>query len=400
MPRDHERAARLREALERAGLAAVVCALPEDVRMLTGYWPVVGTSVAVFTRQERLSLIVPKDEAALAGRGWADEVVSFEPGSLDRLTSAEEAVVEPLARVCRKLRLEGERVGYEGSATFEASSYAATHLYGAAMIEILRKACSGSALENATPLLTGQRARLSGAELETLRAACGIVAQAFVESADRIRAGMSEREVAALFAAPLSVQASNVPAIDRAGGFCWCMSGPNSADASFAFARSRSRRLATADLVLVHCNSYADGLWTDVTRTYTLGQPEDRARRAYKAIFAARDATLAAIRPGVTGADVDRAARETLRAHGFEREFRHGTGHGVGLAAINHDARPRIHPMSPDILEPGMVFNVEPAIYDDGWGGIRHCDVVAVTASGAEVLTPFQASVEDLVLPG
>jgi Xaa-Pro aminopeptidase len=211
---------------------------------------------------------------------------------------------------------------------------------------------------------------------------------------------MSERAVAARFAAPLSIKASGFPSVDRAGGFCWCMSGPNSAEASAAFARSHSRQLAPGDLVLVHCNSYADGLWTDVTRTYTLGPPDKRARRAYVAIFAAREAALAAIRPGVTGADVDRATRESLRAHGFEREFRHATGHGVGLAAIHHDARPRIHPLSPDVLEPGMVFNVEPAIYDDGWGGIRHCDVVAVTSSGAEVLTPFQSSIEDLVLPG
>jgi Xaa-Pro aminopeptidase len=398
MPRDEERAARMREALERAELGAVVCALPENVRMLSGYWPIIGTSVAVFTRDGHVSLIVPKDEQQLAERGWADEVVSFEPGSLDRLTSAEEAVVEPLTRVCRKLKLEGERVGYEGGAMFEAASYSVTHVYGAAMIEILRQACSGSPLVNATPTLIDLRARLSGAELGTLRDACTIAGQAFVQGAGAIREGMSERQVAALFAAPLSIKASGIATVDRAGGFCWCMSGPNSADASAAFARSRSRRLANGDLVLVHCNSYADGLWTDVTRTYTLGQPAARARRAYKAIFAARDAALAAIRPGATGADVDRAARESLRAHAFEREFRHGTGHGVGLAAINHDARPRIHPLSPDVLEPGMVFNVEPAIYENGWGGIRHCDVVAVTSSGAEVLTPFQGSVEELVL--
>jgi Xaa-Pro aminopeptidase/Xaa-Pro dipeptidase len=104
------------------------------------------------------------------------------------------------------------------------------------------------------------------------------------------------------------------------------------------------------------------------------------------------------VRPGATGADVDRAARETLRAHGYDREFRHGTGHGVGLAAINHDAPPRIHPLSPDVLEPGMVFNVEPAIYEDGWGGIRQCEMVAVTDRGGEVLTPFQPDVEAMVL--
>jgi Xaa-Pro aminopeptidase len=400
MSRDQERAERVREALERADLGAVVAGLPQSVRMLTGYWPVIGTSVVVSTRKGHVSLIVPKDEVELARRGWADDIVTFEPGSMDRLTSAEEAVVDPLARVCGKLKLEGERVGYEGGATFEAASYAAVHLYGAVMIEILRESCSGSPLVNATPMLTDLRAQLSTPELKTLRAACSIAEQSFIEGAAKTRIGMTEREVAAGFASPLSIGASGVAGIDRAGGFCWCMSGPNAAEASAAFARSRARRLGAGDLALVHCNSYADGLWTDITRTYAVGGPDERSRRAYHAIFDARSAALAAIRPGVTGADVDRAVRETLRKHGFEREFRHGTGHGVGLAAIHHDARPRIHPLSPDVLEPGMVFNVEPAIYEDGWGGIRHCDMVVVTSDGVEVLTPFQASIESLMVGG
>ena len=395
MPRDRERAEQVCEALRCAKLAAIVGSLPQTIRMLSGYWPVIGTSIAVFTREGNVSLIVPKDEEELAHRGWADEVVTFEPGSLDKLTSAEQAVLAPLTCVCRKL--DGERIGYEGGATFEAISYSAVHIYGAEMIEILRQAHSGP-LVNATLLLTELRARLSFSELRTLRAACSIVEQAFVEGAERIRAGLSEREVAAIFAAPLSVRASSVAGIERAGGSCWCMSGPNAAEASAAFARSRGRRLGRSDLVLVHCNSYADGLWTDVTRTYIVGEPDRRMRRAYNAIFDARAAGLAAVRPGVTGADVDLAVRDTLRRHGFERELRHATGHGVGLAAIHHWARPRIHPLSPDVLERGMVFNIEPAIYQDGWGGIRHCDVALVTSAGVEVLTPFQPDLESLVL--
>ena len=78
--------------------------------------------------------------------------------------------------------------------------------------------------------------------------------------------------------------------------------------------------------------------------------------------------------------DVDRAARDVIRRHGFgDDAFPHGTGHGVGFAAIDHTARPRLHPASDDVLQPGMVFNVEPAIYIEGYGGFRHCDMVVVT---------------------
>ncbi|MCA1684981.1 MAG: M24 family metallopeptidase, partial [Planctomycetia bacterium] len=148
----------------------------------------------------------------------------------------------------------------------------------------------------------------------------------------------------------------------------------------------------------VHCNSYADGYWVDVTRTYSLGEPAGR-RAIYEAVFAAREAALAAARPGVKASAVDRAARGVLEAAGFGPRFTHPTGHGVGFAAIDPDARPRIHPASDDLLEEGMVFNIEPAVYFEGDCGLRHCDVVALTAGGAEVLTPFQATIEELIIP-
>ena len=87
-----------------------------------------------------------------------------------------------------------------------------------------------------------------------------------------------------------------------------------------------------------------------------------------------------------------------MSARGFAKEFRHATGHGVGFSAANHDAIPRIHPKSKDLLEEGMTFNVEPAAYFDGYGGMRHCDVVAVTSTGVEVLTDFQNTAASLTI--
>jgi hypothetical protein len=75
---------------------------------------------------------------------------------------------------------------------------------------------------------------------------------------------------------------------------------------------------------------------------------------------------------------------------------RHGTGHGVGFAAVHHNAWPRLHPASDDVLQPGMVFNVEPAIYLNGHGGLRLCDLVGVHDDGVELLTPCHTRLEDL----
>ena len=128
-----------------------------------------------------------------------------------------------------------------------------------------------------------------------------------------------------------------------------------------------------------------------------MGPASDQQHEMYEAVMEARGAALDSIRPGVLAAEVDRAARDTLEARGFGGAFKHSTGHGVGFAAIDANARPRISADSTERLEWGMVFNVEPAIYLDGAGGLRHCDMVAVTETGVEVLTDFQARVEELV---
>jgi Xaa-Pro aminopeptidase len=174
------------------------------------------------------------------------------------------------------------------------------------------------------------------------------------------------------------------------------MSGERSVQAYAAYQRSSARRLCAGDLVLVHCNSYLDGYFTNVTRTFCMGEPDDRQRRMYEAVLAGRKAALAAIRPGVRASEVDAAARSELAQRGFEQEFLHATGHGVGLAALDHNARPRIHPQSKDVLEAGMTFNIEPAIYVKGYAGLRHCDMVTVTRDGVKELTPWLGGIEEL----
>jgi len=82
---------------------------------------------------------------------------------------------------------------------------------------------------------------------------------------------------------------------------------------------------------------------------------------------------------------VDRAARQTLKAHGLDKEFVHSTGHGLGLEI--HEG-PRLGKSDKTKLEPGMAITIEPGVYREGWGGIRIEDTVLVTDTGYEVLTP------------
>lgn len=392
-----ERVALLRRALQEAGLEALVCALPANVLLLSGYWPVVGTAVAMVSRAGRVGLIAPEDERDLAAVGWADELHSLGPGSLSDPRDALGLLRGPLAQCIGGLELGSGAIGIEMGPVFEPAPYVAFNVYGESLHEGLRWALPSAAFVSAEAPLARLRAVLTAGELDRVRLACRVAGDAFAGGAARIRAGMPEAEIAAGFRGTLASHGVASPGVRRADGFVFCMSGPNSAHAYASHARSTARSAVRGDLLLIHCNSYVDGYWTDITRTFSLGPPSDRVRELYDAVLAARAAALAAIGPGVQAQEVDRAAREALAGRGLGDAFRHSTGHGVGFAAIDHSAQPRLRPASPDVLVPGMVCNVEPAVYLAGTGGIRHCDMVAVTQTGVELLTPFQATLDQLV---
>lgn len=386
-----ERRERIQNALGEHQIDALICALPANVLMISGYWPVVGTGLAIACADGTLRLLIPEDEAGLAESGWADEVRTFHPGSLETVETAAEAIAKPLGDFARGGHW---RIGYEAGASSEPASYAAMHLYGGRMAGLLSTSFPRGTLVPADDLLHELRACKTAEEIRRIRTACAFAAGAFAEAGRSIVAGKPEFDVANAARNRLSSGMESFSNVQRADGFVWCMSGPNSALASGAYARSRARRIESGDLVLVHCNSYADGYWSDITRTWCAGAPDERAARIFEAVFAAREAALEAIRPGFSAASVDRAARQKMGEHGFGAAFRHSTGHGVGFGAIDAGARPRIHPLSSDTLRAGMVFNVEPAAYFDGYGGVRHCDVVAITDRGCDVLTPFQCEQE------
>ena len=106
-----QRLARIRQALHEARLDALICALPANVLLLSGYWPVVGTAIAIATRTGHIAILTPEDERDLAAQGWADAVRTFQPGTLARLTSVREAAREPLAGLLRDLAMTRARIG-------------------------------------------------------------------------------------------------------------------------------------------------------------------------------------------------------------------------------------------------------------------------------------------------
>lgn len=388
MAADPERHSVILAAMREEKLDCLICSSPIEVLLLTGYWPVMGNSVAVFTVDGEVHLLVPEDESEIAAHSSGATLVNLHPGELDALISPEEAIAQPLLSLCVQLSLSRGRIGMELQPGMQPASYAATMTYRSGLSEVLRGAFPQVGIVAADAMLARLKAQKTQVELAKIRTAASIASAGFRSIVDTIRPGLREAEIAAL----LHMSFESAPSADkmqRSYGYFFCMSGPNSATAAAAYARTRQRSVQTGDLVMIHANTCGDGYWTDITRTETAGDPSERQIRMRAAIEEARQAAFDAIRPGVRAQQVDQAARGVLERHGFGPQFKHGLGHGVGFAAANANAQPRIHPASPDVLQAGMTFNIEPAIYFDDYGGMRHCDAVAVTANGVELLTNF-----------
>ena len=214
-------------------------------------------------------------------------------------------------------------------------------------------------------------------EIRKLRAAAGLGCKLFDSIFDHIVPGATEAEVALALeynAKLAGASEMSFPSI--------VASGPRSA---LPHGRATSARLPRRGFVTLDFGVVLDGYCSDMTRTVHLGRPSDDERRVYDAVLEAQEAGVAAVRPGATGADIDEAARSVLRRAKLDKWFTHSTGHGVGLEI--HEG-PRLAAKQTQKLEAGMVITIEPGVYMPGKFGVRIEDMVLVTKTGGEILTP------------
>ena len=248
----------------------------------------------------------------------------------------------------------------------------------AGMRDRLASVLKGKArLRSAPPLVERARMVKDAAEILRIRRAVELGATLFRIARKKIRPGVSEVEVAAAMeyqARCAGAEGMSFPTI--------LASGPRSA---IVHGRASVARIPRLGFVVCDFGVILAGYCSDRTRTVHVGRPSGEARRLYEAVLEAQCAAISAVRPGAAAADVDEAARRVLRKRKLDRYFTHSTGHGLGLEI--HEA-PRLAEGQTQKLEPGMVITIEPGAYVPGKWGVRIEDVVVVTSSGCEVLTP------------
>lgn len=213
-------------------------------------------------------------------------------------------------------------------------------------------------------------------ELERMRKAQQITDAAFTEILTRIEPGMTEKELAAELIYCLLKNGGEGLSFDPI-----VVSGPNT---SLPHGVPGDRRIREGDFVTMDFGVMYQGYCSDMTRTVAIGYATEEMRKVYDTVLKAQLAGIAATKAGVTGKEVDNAARQVIEEAGYGPYFGHSYGHSIGMEC--HEM-PSCSPSGEAIMEENVVASAEPGIYLPGKFGVRIEDVVIFKADGCEDIT-------------
>ncbi len=216
-------------------------------------------------------------------------------------------------------------------------------------------------------------------EIALQRKAIGLSEAALEATLGEITVGMTETEIESILLRNLFAHGADGLA------FAPIVAAGDNAAKPHAHARP-DYRIKPGDALLFDFGGTHQGYSADITRTFFVKAVSDHDRAFYETVLAANRKGREVSRPGITASDVDDAVLKVLEQSQFAQFCRHKTGHGLGLEV--HEA-PQIMRGNTQLLEPGMVFTIEPGLYRDGEAGVRIEDDVVVTETGIECLTSF-----------
>ena len=344
------RLATLRQSIVEHELDGMLITDPLNRRYLSGF---TGTAGQLLITKGRAMLAVDfryYERAEREAPTW--EQVHIKNTALETLA---EMVVQAGVR---RLGIEGDHVTIAGLDDMRA------HLPEVTLVPIQK-------------MILPMRAIKDGQEIAAIAAAVECADAAYAHLCRVIRPGMSETEVSWELESYMRLHGATAISFPIIVG-----SGPNGA---MAHATTSERILVEGEPVVIDFGALVEEYCSDITRTICLGEPDERYTAIWQLVLDAQQAVEAQLRPGMRGTEADAIARERFAQASFSDAFGHGLGHGVGLAI--HEAPWLNRTVKDVVLEPGMVFTVEPGLYFPGWGGVRIEDIVVMEDNGARVLT-------------
>ena len=246
-------------------------------------------------------------------------------------------------------------------------------------IDLLQKAFPQTSIVSGEAALNSLRLCKDAGEIALMRKAAQIAQDALRDTLPLAKPGVTESELAS----ELCIQLLRHGSEPEFPFFPIVASGPNSAN---PHAVPSDRRLQPGDLLLFDWGASYQGYFSDITRTFAIGELSENLREIYRVVLASNTAGREAGKPGLRAGAVDDASRGVIARADYGPYFTHRTGHGLGMQA--HEA-PYMFAENDQILREGMVYTVEPGIYLPEIGGVRIEDNLVVTAAGSISLTDF-----------
>ena len=381
-----ERRQRLLEHVRGAGLTGYVLFGADYIQYFTGFWFLSNERPVVYAENVggESTIFVPEFETERARAESAFERIDAYaeyPGL--------EHPMRLFARVLADLGIE-RAVGADGDGYPGILGYK-----GPLLSEV-----TGAAVTPLGDVIESMMARKSENELELIRESGRWCAHAHRLLQEYTRPGVTEAE-ASLRAGQettlaMLAELGDVGGLSSSAGVSAGYRGQIGVRSSWAHAVAHAIEFHAGDMLVSETSAPIWGYNAELERGMIIGPPTDEQRRLFGHVVAAQEAAFAAIRPGATCADVDGAVMRYFEDNDLLEYWRQHTGHGIGLR--NHEA-PFLDLGDHTALQPGMVFTVEPGLYDSALGGFRHSDTVVVTEHGMQTLTDYPRDIDSLTLP-
>ncbi len=343
-----ERIKKLREALEKSELNFFIVTNIRNCLYLTG-----------FTGSEGVVLITPTSVYLIVDFRHIEQAQKETKNV--KILKRENALHLLLADILNKHR--NEKVGFESdSITFKQHKE-------------IKKSLSQNRLVPTLKMVEELRAVKYSDEIASVEKAVRISDEVFKHICGFVKLGISEADIAEEIEYTLKKKGASCIGFNTIA-----LSGERSSLPH----GTPSNALIKKGIMLMDFGAGFSGYNSDMTRTIFLGKATAKQKEIYNIVLKAQKIAIESVRPGVKACSIDKAARDYIIDKGYGEYFGHSTGHGVGLDI--HEL-PNISSKSDEVLQPDMVFTIEPGIYIPGWGGVRIEDIAQVTDDGCKVIT-------------
>ncbi len=382
-PTDETKLKRVRALMKDQDLEALVVRAPDNVLYLSNYWCMKGYDALVFPREGESTLIALEPQLADAQRNsWTTEIRLFKgyderdprPPQYRSLDIALDALKQ--ASLTRKIGIE-LNMGTQSADRMVGEPTTPTQNFFDAFRNI-----AGEVVD-ATPLLNEARAIKTAQEIERMKLANELAAFAMEHTRDRLRPGMKESEVGAIYEGFVhGIGVGYKGKVEMARAFTLVWSGKGIA----TFTATGDRPVQKNEPTLLEIWVCIDGYWTDLTKNICPGELSPQYQRLLDLLLEVFKEAVSFSVDGASLPELDRLVRARIAEGGYPGQPSHPICHGVGARAHEY---PYAHQAGGGSIRKGMVLAIEPGIYWPGGGGLRLEDNFWITGNGNEKLCSY-----------